>query len=177
MRLSASDPNADANPLSFPDFLMALGEGRAPCDRQAQIVLPSPIYIEFDVSRFGRAIFLGNETKYMLDEWLTSRAIPKTKNAELLEINVIVRTYIPAEIKTYTSTGTVESENESALRYPVEKKTHLLMVQLSRTISSVLREGFMLTLLHNLDPKNGHENSPRYIAEQVKQCCAPASLN
>lgn len=52
---------------------------------------------------------------YMVSDWLTGRAILKTKNVEPGEINQINGASIPGEVRTFTSADTVENEDDNAL--------------------------------------------------------------
>lgn len=122
MRLTSlrNDSNTDADALSSPNFLLPLGEGSLSCDKEERIALPPSITLDSDVRRLCRAIFTSIETSYMLNDWLSGRASLTMKNAELENINAIMRANIPGELKRFTSVDTVEDKNKNALKYMIE---------------------------------------------------------
>lgn len=73
--------------------------------------MPSSITIESDVHHFCRALLCGIKINYMLDYWLARLVTWVTGNAETKELNIIIGTDTPDELKAFTSTETVGNEN------------------------------------------------------------------
>lgn len=73
MTAPQNDPKIDAEALFSPNFLSTLGEGCITCFEEEKVMFPSSIAHEPNVRLFYRAIFLGTESSYKIDDWLTCR--------------------------------------------------------------------------------------------------------
>lgn len=103
----------------------------------------------------------------MVGHWVTKQVILATRNAELEDIYVFIRTCILSEMGRFTSPDTVENENDNTSRYPLKLLKSLshespLMSRMPR-----LKKGFIMVLLRNTDPKNSHLNGTWYIVENM----------
>lgn len=129
--------------------------------------LPLSISPEYEDRRFCRSISTSIETNFMDDDGNTGRAIMMTKNVEVEEINPIVGSYAPIEMKTFTSTETVENKDENSLRYPMEilkSPSHRSCLQ-DHMVS--LHTGFIVMVLCNVHPKSWHVNGTRHSLKNM----------
>lgn len=70
-------------------------------------------------------------------------------------------------MKTFTSAGTVEIESKNELRSPMEMLYTRSHRSALSNLTLSLKKGFLVMLLRNLDPENGHVNETRYIVENM----------
>lgn len=79
----------------------------------------------------------------------------------------MVGAYILREMRTFTSTYSVENENENALWYPMQMLNSFSYrsALLDHTFS--LKKGFIVLLLRNLVPENANVNGTRFIVEYM----------
>lgn len=70
-------------------------------------------------------------------------------------------------MRSFTSTKTVESENNNAPIYPIEMLNTLSHGSVLPGHMLSLKKGFILILLRNLDLKNGHVNETLYVVENM----------
>lgn len=89
-------------------------EGCVPFDKDERVILTPWTALQLDVCRIFRAILSGIESNYMADDWLSRRSILTTKNAEVEEINKVLRAFIPGNMRSYTSTNTVKPKLKCA---------------------------------------------------------------
>lgn len=54
------------------------------------------------------------KSNFMFDYWLGRRAILKTKNVDIEEINAVVEVFVSGEMRAFTSLDTVDNENKTA---------------------------------------------------------------
>jgi len=169
MRLNAlrQDPNADAQALQFPSYLLQVGEGRVPDTEAERVLLPSSIHSFDSIRSLCYRVFEGIQENYTNDEWLTGRAVLTTKNVNLDPINTIVGAMLPGNYRTYLSADKVENEDQNALRYPVELLNTLTAGSALPDHKLRLKKGVVIMLLLNVDPLNGHVNGARYILESM----------
>lgn len=81
-------------------------------------------------------------------------------NAKIEKITEVVGTYIPGEMKMYTSTDTVESEDENALGYTMEMLNILSQRSDLPNHQGNLKKVYIVIVPRNFGPKNGHLNGP-----------------
>ena len=118
-----NDPQAHSSTLQSPDFLLRVGEGRLEETSDNDVLLPSYVSTSETLSELCNSVFEGIEENWDNTEWLTSRAILVTKNAELNGINEMVGSRIPGEPKTFRSADSFENNDLQAqvsaeIRYP-----------------------------------------------------------
>ncbi len=108
------DPHADPTTLEYPDFLLRLGEGRLEETGDNDVLLPSYVNTSETLSELCSSVFESIEEHWNDTDWLTSRAVLVTKNVKLGDINEMVGSRIPGEIKTYRSADSVENNDLQA---------------------------------------------------------------
>ena len=64
-------------------------------------------------------VFLNIQTNYKIDDWLSGRAVPATKNKDVYELSNIIQSNTKNEDVTYRSVNTVVEADE-AVGYPIE---------------------------------------------------------
>ena len=124
-------------------------------------------------------VFKDIHLHYTDEEWLKSRCILTTKNSNLRIINHLVGSMIPGEAKHFLSSDKVESDEASEdhpPRYPVEMLNNLTAGSALPDHDLVLKTGYMVMLLRNIDPKSGHCNGSRYILEKISNQFVVSSI-
>ena len=164
------DPNADSSALEFPEYLLKVGEGRLQPDSEVMIELPSSVNMEQDAASLALSVFEGIEDNYADAEWVTSRAILATKNARLDLLNGIIGSKIPGNYKTLISADSATSDNTEIqagmeLQYTQELLNSLTAGSSMPDHCIRLKKGFIVMLLRNLRPAQGHVNGTRYVVE------------
>ena len=169
MRLTAlrNDPNADQAALQFPSYLLQVGEGRVPDIQGQRILLPDSIHTLSTIRSLVHRVFANMAENYKDEDWLMGRAILTTKNVFLEEINTLAGALIPGTVRQYKSADQVENENENQLRYPVEMLNTLTAGSALPDHKLLLKRGYPVMLLRNIDTENGHCNGARYIIENM----------
>ena len=175
MRLNdlRKDPNADEDALAFPEFLLRVGEGRTLTD-EGRIGLPKSVnFVDSPITdekarRLVDCVFEGIETKYEDVDWLASNAILTVMNANLSRINEHVGNKIPGPYRRYLSADSVKCENpndqaEKELCYPQELLNRLSAGSAMPDHILLLKKGFIVMLLRNICPEEGHSNGTRYV--------------
>ena len=109
----------------------------------------------------------GMEINYADGEWLASRGILTITNRQLQYLNELVGRKIPGAYRTYHSADSIEEEETSELRYPVELLNSIPGNSSLPEHNLQLEKGFLVMLLRNLDPKHGHVNGARYIVDEM----------
>lgn len=169
MRLTApqSDPNTYVDAISFLSFFDS-------CWRTFLIWLRKVIHTSlFSLPETTicpsllNSIFTGIESHYMFDDWLTRQKILTTKNGKLKEINTFLGTYIPGELRRFTKSDTDENDNDNTLRYLVEMLNTFNRVAALPNYTVNLKKWFIVLLISNLNPKNGHVTETIYLVEDM----------
>ncbi|CDF39624.1 Helicase-like protein [Chondrus crispus] len=170
MRLAAlrADPAADVEALSFPEFLLSVGEGRLQGEQRPEwISLPQSVAFEHTIRNLCLKVFQGIRDNHADPAWLTKRVILTTKNRPLEEVNEVIGNMIPGSYRTYLSADKVENEDTNALIYPTEMLNTLTAGSALPDHKLKLKKGFIVMLLRNLDPATGHVNGAPYVIENM----------
>ncbi|CDF40520.1 ATP dependant DNA helicase [Chondrus crispus] len=88
-----------------------------------------------------------------------------SKNSALPEINEIVGDMILGAYCTFLSADKVENEDRNALRYPVELLNTPTAGSSLPDHQLKLKKGFVVMLLRNLNPNDGHVNGARHLVD------------
>lgn len=88
-----------------------------------------------------------------------------TKNCTLEKVNEVVGNMNSRPYRTYLSAANVEGKETNALRNPTEILKTLTAGSALPDHKRKLKKGFIVVLLHNLDPNDGHINGVRYDLE------------
>ena len=161
-----NDENADENALQFPTYLLKVGEDNFSDAVDSRIKLPVYVKIDSQRSKVYEEVFKDIHLHYTDEEWLNSRCILTTKNSNLRIIKHLVGSMIPAEAKHFLSSDKVESDEESEGQppiYPVDMFSTFTGGSKLLDHDLILKTGYMVMLLRNVDPKSGHYNGSRYI--------------
>ena len=167
------DPFADEDALNFPEFLLKVGEGRALTD-DGRVGLPKSVNfvdakVPDDKARIiADKVFEGIETKYDDTEWLASNAVLTVKNMLIPRINEHVGNKIPGPYHRYNSADSIRCDNpdeqaEKELNYPQELLNRLSAGSSMPDHLLLLKKGFIVMLLRNICPVEGHANGTRYV--------------
>ena len=170
MRLEAlrSDPSADKASLSYPGFLLELGEGRIKEDSSHSICLPDHIQTTKSTEELIDSVFSDVSNQYQNEEWINSRAILAATNKATRAINEEIGDRIPGISKVLRSADSVTAEDPEEqiqldLRYPQELLNSLDTGSSMPDHEIRIKKGFVVMLLRNIRPKKGHVNGARYI--------------
>ena len=127
MRLNAlkNDPTADSSALSYPGFLLSVGEGSIPVETDDIIRLPQHVNVVKTSEELIDSVFPDICKNYTDVEWLTSRAILASTNAAATSLNEEIGNRIPGEYRLLRSADSVTADvpdQQAALelRYPQE---------------------------------------------------------
>ena len=180
MRLNELRKNTltDKDALSFPEYLLTVGEGQALSD-EGRIGLPKSINLIEAQESDEKArllvdnVFEGIETKYDDTDWLSSNAILTVKNSQLFRHNELIGNKIPGAYRRYLSTDSVKCENdlqqtEQELRYPQEPLDRLSGGAAMPDHNLLLKIGFIVMLLRNICSEEGHANGTRYVVTGMR---------
>ncbi len=110
------DPHAHATTLEYPDFLLRLIEDSLEEADDNDVLLSSYVNTSELLSELCSSVYEGIEEHWNDMDRLTSRAVLDTKNVSLGDINGMVSSRIPGEIKTYRSADFVEN-NDLRLKF------------------------------------------------------------
>lgn len=112
-------------------------------------------------------MFTAIETRWVLEDLRTRQGILTKRNAVLEETNATVGSYIMEEMRTFTSTYTVENKIKNSLWCSMQmlntiKDGSALLDHIFR-----LKKAFIVMQLCNLYCKNLHVNATRYTIENM----------
>ncbi len=167
-----NDPNADPSALQFPEFLLSLGERRLVQNDMNDVQVSSYINTSGTLSELCSSLFQDIEQHWSDIDWLASRAVLVTKNVKLEEVNEMVGSRIPGELKTFKSADSVQNRDRQAqisdeLRYPQELLNQIDAGSSMPDHKLTLKKGYIVMLLRNLRPNKGHVNGARYVIENM----------
>lgn len=166
------DPDADEAALQYPEYLLRVGEGRLEQGEEGNVDLPKSVNIIESRDELIKEVFGGLEKGYANGTWLTSRVILATTNANLRSLNDAVGDRFPGKYRTYRSADSANSDNPELqkameLTYPQEL---LNSVETGSSLPEHLlriKKGFIVMLLRNIRPRDGHVNGTRYVVENM----------
>ena len=99
--------------------------------------------------------------------WLPKRVILATKNRPLEKVNEVVGKMTPGRYRTYLRAEKVENEDTNALIYLMELPNTLTAGSALPDHKLKLKKGFIVMLLHNVNPTSVHVNGARYVIENM----------
>ena len=174
MRLQANNNHHETEKavLKYPEFLLAVGEGRVESKNDSLIELPSTVNIAASSTDLVHSVFENLEKRYNDLSWLTSRAILAPTNSRLKYHNDKVAEWFPGTFSEYKSADsvfcdTLEAQESADLKYPQEL---LNSIEVGASLSDheiALKKGFIVMLLRNIKPSAGHANGTRYVVENM----------
>jgi hypothetical protein len=161
-----SNMRANADELSFANWLIQLGDGKLQSELGEDIIeIPQACVVEGSIvdAVFGEKIL--PEDMHMMH----TKAILCPKNEEALGINEDVLKRLPGEMKTYYSVDTANCDDPSeALNYPVEFLNTLTPSGLPPHKLN-LKVGAVIMLLRNLNTSRGLCNGTRLIVMHMME--------
>lgn len=176
MRLEVlrKDPNAETEALSYPDYLLKVGEGWLESNENESVKIPKSVNIVQSSSELIDAVFNGLKFKHKDCEWLTSRAILAPTNKRLTMVNEEVSEKFSGQPCKYLSADSVcldepDHRKDGELKYPTEFLNYLETGSALPGHEIVLKKGFPVMLLRNIRQSDGHVNGTRYVALNMTQ--------
>lgn len=106
-------------------------------------------------------VFPNIKDNYQNVSWLTERAILTTEDVHLKVLNDLTASQITASEREFLSADSVEETKFNELNYPVELLNSLPGTGSIPDHKLSLKDGHMVMLLQNIQPKNGHVNNAR----------------
>ncbi len=136
------------------------------------VQLPSYVNTSGTLSELCSSLSQDIEQHWSDPDWLTSRAVLVTKNVKLEEINEMVASRIPGELKTFKSADFVQNHDRQAqisdeLHYQQELLNQIDAGSSMLDHNLTLKKGSIVILLRNLRPNKGHVNGARYVIENM----------
>lgn len=144
--------NTSKDSTLFAKQLLDLGEGKIQVNNLTNDIILPEKFCRFTSSLTDLIdkIFPNLNINYKNYEWLHERAILAPRNEEVNQINQIIQTQIPGNIKTYSSIDNV-LEEEQIVNYPIEFLNSLEPPGMPLHILN-LKIGCIIMLLRNLNP-------------------------
>lgn len=119
-----------------------------------------------DKVKHGMANQLNKEEFDSFKKWMVKRAIICPKNEDVDEVNKIIMDEIDTQAQIYRSADKLVHEEQGA-KYTQEFLNGLSPASVPPHIM-VLKEGSMIMLIRNMDPKRGHVNGARYLVLELR---------
>lgn len=114
------DASPDEDALTFPSFLLHVGEGRLKDSFTSFIGPLVSVLVGSDVKQLIDFVLPDVKNKLRDENWFSERAVLIARNDTLEAVNIVVGDMILGLAKQYASTDNIDSPDEQKLRYLVE---------------------------------------------------------
>ena len=162
------NPN-DSSAADFEYFLRQIGDGTFPVlDEIGEnvIQLPDNIMTPADkLSDFIDEIYPDLERNSNSHQYMAERALLCAKNETVDEINNLILSNFPGDERIFYSADAVSDEDDPAL-YPPDFLASINVSGLPQSVIKI-KQGCIIQLLRNLDPRNGACNGTRLIVHKI----------
>ena len=157
--------SGSADSKAFSDFLLSVGDGLTTIDGSNEMEIPEDMLIPAREGIDNLIDFVFPDIKINWDNstWLSERAILCPTNEQAAELNGRVSDKFPGKYKIYKS---CDSTDDNSHEYPMELLNSMNLPGVAPHKLS-LKNGMIVMLLRNIDPKNGHCNGVKYIINNM----------
>lgn len=107
-------------------------------------------------------------SRYRNEVWTSQRAVLTTRNVELEMLNGCAGGLIPGESEADLKSDPCKNPEDYELRYAVERPNCILGPASLPEHQLLMKKGYVVMLLINLQPNIGHLNCARYIFKSMK---------